>query len=136
MWTLLEHEREEGPFAQVLAFAAGCRGPGTDAASHPHVPRDEDELTSVVREVDLDGARTVFERLTTRTLAYRTPGRYPAAKAAAVFRVLAQLLGRRARWFTNTNGPAWNPVTNCVMDALFIGTGNGVLVAVLVTDED
>jgi hypothetical protein len=135
--TLLDYEHADGPVAQVFAFvSASSAGPGADAAFRQHVPRDELEFTSVLREVDLDGARLAFESMTTRTLAYRTPGRYSAANAASVFRALAQLLGRQARWLTNTNGTTWRPVTSWAMDTLFIGTGNGILVAILVTDED
>jgi hypothetical protein len=137
MRTLLDYEHPEALYDQVHAFVTG-RGAGTgpDAAPGQHVPRDGAELAAVIREIDLATARSVFEGLTTRTLAYRTPGRYPAAKAAEVFSALARLLGPRARWLTNRDLTAWRPVTGCAMDALFIGTGSGVLIAILVTDED
>ncbi len=91
------------------------------AAVHQHVPDDPAGLASTMHELDLTAARAVFDGLTTRTLAYRTPGRYPAAKAATVFRVLAGLLGPCARWFSKHRPAGMHPVTGNVMDALFAG---------------
>lgn len=121
----------------VLAFIAkSANSPSADGKHLNLVPRDAAELESALTEADESGAHAVFERLTSRTLAYRTPGRYPGAKATTVFRTLAQLLGPGARWLSNTDLAGWHPVTHNTMDALLLGTGGGVLVAVLVTDED
>lgn len=137
MRTLLEYADGVDLFAQAHAFVAQCAaGSGGDGPAARYPPRNGTELASAVREIDASDALAVFEGLTSRTLAYRTPGRYQAAKAAKVFRILARLLGPAARWYSNTDLSAWSPVTDSVMDALFIGAGGGVLVAILATDED
>jgi hypothetical protein len=59
-----------------------------------------------------------------------------ADRDAPVFCTLTKLLGPGARWFSNTDLVGWRPVTHNTMDAFLLGTGSGVLVAVLVTDED
>jgi hypothetical protein len=99
-WTLVEAAREGSLDDQLFEFITE-RTARSDAgaAVHQHVPDDPAGLASTKHELDLTAARAVFDGLTTRTLAYRTPGRYPAAKAATVFRVLAGLLGPSARWF-------------------------------------
>jgi hypothetical protein len=138
MWTLIEPAGKDSLHIQLHEFiTASTRRPGTGPA-HRHVPADPTELAAAIRELDATRARTAFERLTSRTLAYRTPGRYPAAKAHDVFRALGGLLAPAARWFTNADRAlrGWIPVTGEVMDVLFAGTGGGILVAVLATDED
>jgi hypothetical protein len=89
-------------------------------------------------EVDQDTALATLIGMTSQTLAYHRPGRYQADKAKDVFYTPEGLLGYRTRWWTNidTDLRAWNPVTRHTMDALIVGSGGGVTVAVLGADED
>lgn len=76
-------------------------------------------------------ALTVLVGVASQTLAYRVPAPYPSARARDVFGKLAELLGHGTRWWTNTDLSSWNPVTRHSMDALVIGAGGGLLLAVL-----
>jgi hypothetical protein len=79
-WTLVAAAREGSLDDQLFEFITE-RTARSDAgaAVHQHVPDDPAGLASTKHELDLSAARAVFDGLTTRTLADRTPGRYPAA---------------------------------------------------------
>ncbi|PWR14399.1 MULTISPECIES: hypothetical protein [Micromonospora] len=113
----------------VIDSASSFDGP-------PQAPQGVDQLAACLAEVDQDMALAVLVEMTTRTLAYHAQGRYPVDKAQDVFKKLITLLGHGTRWWTNTDLGSWNPVTRHTMDALVVGTGGGVLVAVLAADED
>jgi len=128
----------EDPFTGVFAFLADC-GVIDWASSFggpPQAPQDAEELALWLAEVDQDAALAVLVGMTSRTLAYGVRGRYPVDKAQDVFEKLIMLLGHGTRWWTNTDLGSWNPVTRHSMDALVVGTGGGILVAVLAVDED
>ena len=122
----------------MFAFLADC-GVIDSASSFggpPQVPQDAEELAVCLAEVDRDAAVAMLVGMTSRTLAYDMRGRYSADKAQDVFEKLITLLGHGTRWWTNTDLGSWSPVTRHTMDALVIGTGGGILVAVLAVDED
>ncbi|MFG2059567.1 hypothetical protein ACGFI9_36700 [Micromonospora sp. NPDC048930] len=138
LWTFIRFAGSENPFTDVFAFPIDCGV--IDSASlfgNPRqAPQSVDELAACLAEVNQDMALAVLVELTTRTLAYRAQGRYPVDKAQDVFKKLITLLGHGTRWWTNTDLGSWKPVTRHTMDALVVGTGGGVLVAVLAADED
>lgn len=138
LWTLIGFADGEDPFTGVFAFLADC-GVIDWASSFggpPQAPQDAEELALWLAEVDQDAALAVLVGMTSRTLAYGVRGRYPVDKAQDVFEKLIMLLGHGTRWWTNTDLGSWNPVTRHSMDALVVGTGGGILVAVLAVDED
>jgi hypothetical protein len=99
-------------------------------------PQDVPQLHDRLSELDQDAALAVLVETSSQTLAYRMKGRYSEGKAQEVFGRLADLLGHQTRWWSNTDLTGWDPVTRHTMDALVIGTGGGVVVAVLAVDED
>lgn len=138
LWTLIELAGGDNPLTDVFAFLVGSgvidsAGPFGDP---PRAPQDVDELATCLMKVDQDTALAVLVGMTSRTLAYGVRGRYPVDKAQDVFEKLIALLGNGIRWWTNTNLGSWTPVTRHTMDAVVVGTGGGVLVAVLAVDED
>lgn len=138
LWTFIGFVAGEGPFTDVFAFLIDC-GVITSAGPSggpPQAPRDVEELAVRLREVDPDAALAVLVGMTSCTLAYRMPGRYPVDRAQKLFEMLVTLLGHGTRWWTNTDLGSWKPVTRHPMDTLVVGTGGGVLVAVLAADED
>jgi hypothetical protein len=138
LWTLTGFAGAEDPFTGVFAFLAHCGV--IDSASSSggplQAPQDVEELAVRLEEVDQEVAFAVLVGMTSRTLAYRVPGRYPVDKARDVFDKLTTLLGHGARWWTNTDLTSWNAVTLHTIDALVVCTGGGTLVAVLAVDED
>ncbi|MEU4344080.1 hypothetical protein AB0H00_22945 [Nocardia sp. NPDC023852] len=101
------------------------------------VPESSAELADRLAEVDVDGAVHRLIGIASTTLAYRSRGRYDRAKAAEVFGSLVRLLGHGSRWWSNTDGAgSWNPVTRHVFDTMVIGVGNGIVVTIIVFDED
>ncbi|MGS2619451.1 hypothetical protein ACVCAH_33810 [Micromonospora sp. LZ34] len=138
LWTLIRFADTEDPFPTAFAFLTDCDviGSGSTYATASQAPQDAAELSARMDEVDQNAAVTVLVGMTARTLAYGTPGRYPSKQAQDLFRTLITLQGHGTRWWTNTDLGAWNPVTRHGIDALVIGTGGGVVVAVLATDED
>jgi hypothetical protein len=139
LWTLV-HALDHGddPADQVFAFLQDCGV--IDSANRfgdaAQAPQNAAQLRPLLRHVGQNEAIDVLVRMTSTTLAYRVAGRYAPDKARQVFDQLARLLGREAKWSTNTNLTSWNPVTRHTMDALVIGSGGAVLVAVLAVDED
>ncbi|MFY1593201.1 hypothetical protein [Micromonospora sp. WMMD737] len=113
----------------VIDSASAFGGP-------PQAPQDADELAACLAEVDREAAVAMLVGMTSRTLAYGLRGRYPVDKARDVFEKLITLLGQGTRWWTNTDRGSWSPVTRHTMDALVVGAGGGILVAVLAVDED
>lgn len=101
-----------------------------------NVPETATELMSRLDQVDDHAAGELFVGLTTRTLAYRTPGRYDEAKARDVFAALRRLLDYETTWWTNTDQTGWNPVTRHIFDATVIATDAQVTVALLAVDDD
>jgi len=111
-------------------------GGGTD------VPDGPVDLMSRLTGTDEDKAADVLVWLMSTTMAYKVGGRYEEARAREVVKTLIRLLGYGAHWWTNvdswtfTPARSWNPVTRHSMDAVVIGAGGGVIVTVLVVDED
>lgn len=139
MWTLVRTLDHGGdPADAVFAFLQDCGV--MDSANRfgdaAQAPQNVAQLRPLLRHVDQNEAIEVLVGMTSTTLAYRVAGRYAADKARQVYDQLARLLGRQTRWWTNTNLTSWNPVTRHTMDALVIGSGGGVLVAVVAVDED
>jgi hypothetical protein len=93
-------------------------------------------MMSRLDQVDERAAAELFVALTTRTLAYRSRGRYDEAKAREVFAALRLLLDRDSTWWTNSDKTGWNPMTRHIFDAILIATGARVTVALLAFDED
>ena len=106
------------------------------------VPADVPDLMRKLSEIDAVKAAEVMTHITSTTLAYSLSGRYDQPKARELSKALIGLLGPGARWWTNagwlTLAPArnWNPLTAHSMDAAMVGFGGGVIVTVLVVDED
>lgn len=100
------------------------------------VPGGPAELMTRLDSLDPDAALQSLITLATRPLAYRTHGRYDEAKATEVFTTLRRLLGHDTHWWANTDLISWNPVTRHTMDAVVVGAGGGVIVTMLVFDED
>ncbi|WP_406267990.1 hypothetical protein OH799_23450 [Nocardia sp. NBC_00881] len=102
-----------------------------------NVPESSAELADRLAEIDGDGAVHRLIGIASTTLAYGSRGRYDRVKAAEVFGSLVRLLGHGSRWWSNTDGTGgWNPVTRHVFDTMVIGVGSGVVVTILVFDED
>lgn len=103
-----------------------------------NVPGNPAELMTRLWEVDEHQAVSILVKLMSETLAYHAPGRYKRDKAREVAGALTRLLGHGTRWWTNTNGDltGWRSVTRHVLDGVVVATGNGVIVTVLVFDED
>jgi hypothetical protein len=109
-------------------LTAGAQGPLSDAV-HRH---------SLV-EVDEALATAVLTWLLSTGLVYGDQGRYQESKAQDISTTLARLLGSGTRWWTNTDGGpggSWYPATHHTFDALVVGVGDGVIVTILVWDED
>lgn len=91
-------------------------------------------------EVDESAATELLTRLLSSGLVYEDQGRYPRSKAQDITTTLARLLGSGTRWWTNTrpqgSGWSWYPATHHTFDALVVGVGDGVVVTILVWDED
>ncbi|MFI7517041.1 hypothetical protein ACIBVK_26465 [Micromonospora echinofusca] len=138
LWTFIRLAGSENPSTDVFAFLIDCGviDSASSLGNPRQAPQSVDELTACLAEVNQDMALAVLLGVTTRTLAYRAQGRYPVYKAQDVFKKLITLLGHGTRWWTNTDLSSWKPVTRHTMDALVVGTGDGVLVAVLAADED
>jgi len=100
------------------------------------VPETATEMMSRLDQVDEQAAAERFAALTTKTLAYRTRGRYDEATAREVLAALRRLLGHETTWWTNTDQTGWKPVTRHIFDAILIATGAQVTVAFLAFDED
>jgi hypothetical protein len=101
-----------------------------------NVPETATEMMSMLGEIDQQAAAELFVRLTTRTLAYNARGRYDEAKAREVFSALRHLLDEETIWWSNTDTTGWDPVTRHIFDAMVIGAGAEVTVALLAFDED
>ncbi|GAA5055220.1 hypothetical protein GCM10023318_31070 [Nocardia callitridis] len=101
------------------------------------VPDSSAELADRLLEVDVAGAVHRLIRIASTTLAYGSRGRYDRVKAAEVFGSLVRLLGHGSHWWSNTySDSSWNPVTRYVFDAVVVGVGSGIVVTILVFDED
>ncbi|MEU1951391.1 hypothetical protein [Nocardia rhamnosiphila] len=101
------------------------------------VPGSSAELADRLAEIDVDGAVRRLIGIASTTLAYGSRGRYDRVEASEVFGSLVRLLGYGSRWWSNTDGAGgWNPVTRHVFDAVVTGVGSGIIVTVLVFDED
>lgn len=114
-------------------------GPGGAAERAPASAAD---LKTRLTQVEQTVAADFLVWLLTTTMAYGVGGRYDVYKARALVEALAELLGYGTRWWVNgeqldsRGARGWNPVTRCTFDALVVGEGNGVVVAVLAVDED
>ncbi|HET9117891.1 MAG TPA: hypothetical protein VFN75_07425 [Pseudonocardiaceae bacterium] len=100
------------------------------------VPETAAEMMSRLDQIDERAAAELFVALTSRTLAYRSRGRYDEAKARELFAALCRLLDRDTIWWTNTDQTGWNPVNRHIFDAMPVATGAQVTVALLAFDED
>jgi hypothetical protein len=140
IWMLIEPVSPEEMFARIFAFSRDYPPAAGNPAVVSPAPANAAELAAAMPLISYQAAQEVFVGLTARTLAYRTDGRYPPAKAAAIFQRLADLLGPGSQWFSNTDLAArtrsWRPVTGHAMDALLAGSGAGILVALLAADDD
>lgn len=138
LWTLVDVLDGVDVFDRTFAFLQECAV--LDSVSRfgrpPQGPQDAAQLHDRLSELDQEVALAVLVETTSETLAYRMKGRYSEGTTREVFDRLADLLGRQTRWWSNTDLTGWNPVTRHTMDALVIGAGGGVIVAVLAVDED
>ncbi|MDO3704045.1 hypothetical protein Q3W71_20470 [Micromonospora sp. C28SCA-DRY-2] len=138
LWTVIRHADTSDPFPDAFALltGVGVLDAGGPNGMPPQAPQDAAQLSARMSEASQEVALAVLIGMSSRTLAYGAPGRYPEERARDVFRTLVKLLGHGTRWWTNTDLVSWDPVTRHVMDALVIGMGCGVMLAVLATDED
>ncbi|WP_433313308.1 hypothetical protein [Micromonospora chersina] len=138
LWTLVNVLDGAGVFDRVFAFLQECAVVDSVSRSGhpPQAPQDAAQLQDRLSELDQEAALSVLVETSSETLAYRTKGRYSKVKAREVFGRLADLLGHQTRWWSNTDLTGWDPVSRHTMDALVIGAGGGVVVAVLAVDED
>ncbi|MER7892417.1 hypothetical protein ABTX15_21605 [Micromonospora sp. NPDC094482] len=138
LWASVWFADREVVFTSVFEFLSECAV--IDGVSRfgdpPQAPQNEAELAPLLWQVDAADAVELLTGLASRTLAYHGEGRYPVDKAHDVFGRLRKLLGHDSRWWTNTTLSSWNPVTQHTFDALVVGMGGGVVVAVLAVDED
>ncbi|HEU5476126.1 MAG TPA: hypothetical protein VFV67_36330 [Actinophytocola sp.] len=136
--TLVEVLDDVDFFERVFGFIQEC--PVVDLVSgsgHQEWElRDAEQLRQRVREVDRDTALGMLVRIASTTLAYGGKRHWSSDVAQETVGRLAQLLGAEARWWTNSDLRSGNPVTRYTFDALVIGRGGGVGVAVLAVDED
>ncbi|MFG2168564.1 hypothetical protein [Micromonospora chersina] len=138
LWTLVDVLDGADVFDRAFAFLQECAVVDSVSRSGhpPKAPQDAAQLRDRLAELDQEAALSVLVETSSETLAYRMKGRYPKVKAREVFSRLADLLGRQTRWWSNTDLTGWDPVSRHTMDALVIGAGGGVVVAVLAVDED
>ncbi|MFF4894010.1 hypothetical protein [Micromonospora chersina] len=138
LWTMVDVLDGVDVFDRVFAFLQECAV--IDAVSRSghsaQAPQDAPQLHDRLSELDQAAALSVLVEISSETLAYRVRGRYSKVKAREVSVRLADLLGHRTRWWSNTDLTGWDPVSRHTMDALVIGAGGGVVVAVLAVDED
>ncbi|MFJ3643349.1 hypothetical protein ACIPRD_26840 [Streptomyces sp. NPDC090108] len=103
-------------------------------------PAGPADIADALTAVDREEAETVMTYLSAGDLI--SPGRLRRDREhahRAVQRV-AKLLGPDSKWWTNielsAKGLGWNPVSRFSFDGVAVGTGNGLLVALLQVGED
>lgn len=145
LWTLIRPTERGEPFVEVHGFLAACgvldrADEDVDwMGDEQQPPQDPAALAEILHEVDAATAVETLVGLSTVTLAYDVKRRdYTPATATVVMSGLSSLLGTEARWWSNTNSTRdqWMSVTRYTFDALVVGVGGGVTVAVLAVDED
>jgi len=83
-------------------------------------------------------ATELLSLLLSTGLVYTDQGKYAPGRARDLSTTLARLLGSGTRWWTNTSasGSEWYPATHHTFDALVVGVSDGVIVTILLWDED
>ena len=89
-------------------------------------------------EVDEAAATELLSWLLSTGLVYAGQGKYARSRARDLSTALARLLGSGTHWWTNISAPGsgWYPATHHTFDALVVGVSDGVIVTILVWDED
>ncbi|WP_370109340.1 hypothetical protein [Streptacidiphilus sp. MAP12-33] len=142
VYSLCRRDPEADLASHVLEVAKAAEKQWAhDAVKGAVGPSFIDDIATALSPVTSDTALELMVNLSASDLVYPNHDHRDRTHAARAAQRVASLLGPRAEWVSNIEGPwlngrAWDPVTMFTFDGVIAGRGAGFVVVLLQVGED